>query len=95
MALIYPVQADSPEPEEGAAPDFEELEADLSDQWLVEVAVSEDGDDGCFGPLTAREAWDLAIEVDRLRPEWSVSVVPLYAPEPAGELVTLFDEDDD
>ena len=45
--------------------------------------MSEDGDDGCFGPLTARQAWDLAIEVDRKRPEWLVSIVPLYAPEPA------------
>ncbi|MDP9390701.1 MAG: hypothetical protein M3P89_04780 [Actinomycetota bacterium] len=93
MALIYPVQADAPDSDDDAAPDFEELAADLSDQWLVEVAVSEDGDDGCFGPLPAREAWDLAIEVDRRRPEWSVSVVPLYAPEPADQLVTLFDED--
>ena len=65
MALIYPVLADAPEPDDDAAPDFAELEADLSDQWLVEVAVSEDGDDGCFGPLTAREAWDLAIEMTR------------------------------
>ena len=93
MALIYPVLADSPEPDEDAAPDFAELEADLSDQWLVEVAVSEDGDDGCFGPLPARAAWDLAIEVNDRRPEWLVSIVPLYAPEPADELVTLFDED--
>ena len=46
-----------------------------------------------FGPLTAREAWDLAIEVDSRRPEWSVSVVPLYAPEPVDELIELFDED--
>ena len=94
MALIYPVLADAPEPEDDSPPDFAELEADLSDQWLVEVAVSEDGDDGCFGPLTAREAWDLAIEVDSKRPEWMVSVVPLYAPEPADSLITLFDEDE-
>jgi hypothetical protein len=94
MALIYPVLADAPEPEDDTPPDFAELEADLSDQWLVEVAVSEDGDDGCFGPLTAREAWDLAIEVDSKRPEWLVSVVPLYAPESADELITLFDEEE-
>ena len=93
MALIYPVQADAPDSDDDAPPDFDELAADLSDQWLVEVAVSEDGDDGCFGPLPAREAWDLALEVDRRRPDWSVSVVPLYAPEPADRLVTLFDED--
>ncbi len=93
MALIYPVQADAPDSDDDALPDFEELAADLSDQWLVEVAVSEDGDDGCFGPLTAREAWDLALEVDGRRPEWAVSVVPLYAPEPAEQLVRLFDED--
>ena len=37
MALIYPVLADSPEPDEGSAPDVAELAADLSDQWLVEV----------------------------------------------------------
>ena len=55
--------------------------------------MSEDGDDGCFGPLPAREAWDLAIEVSDRRPDWLVSIVPLYAPEPADELVSLFDED--
>ena len=93
MALIYPVLADSPEPEEGSEPDFAELETDLSDQWLVEVAVSEDGDDGCFGPMSAREAWDLALEVNDRRPDWLVSIVPLYAPEPADELISLFDED--
>jgi len=93
MALIYPVQGDLPEPDEDSEPDFEELAADLSDQWLVEVAVSEDGDDGCFGPLPARAAWDLAVEVDDRRPGWLVSVVPLYAVEPADRLIELFDED--
>ena len=67
MALIYPVQADAPEPDDEAEPDFAELAADLSDQWLVEVAVGEEGDDGCFGPLTARAAWDLAVGVDQRR----------------------------
>ena len=94
MALIYPVLADTPEPDDDSPPDFAELEADLSDQWLVEVAVSEDGDAGCLGPLTARQAWDLAIEVDSKRPEWLVPVVPLYAPEPADSLITLFDEEE-
>ena len=68
MALIYPVLADAPEPEEGSEPDFAELAADLSDQWLVEVAVGEDGDDACFGPLAARMAWDLAVEIVDKRP---------------------------
>ena len=67
-----------PEPDDEAEPDFEELAADLSDHWLVEVAVSDEGDDGCFGPLTARAAWDLAVGVDDRRPGWMVSVVPLY-----------------
>jgi hypothetical protein len=93
MALIYPVQADSPEPSDDAAPDFSELAADLSDQWLVEVDLGEDDDDACFGPLTAREAWDLAVEVNDRRPEWEVSVVPLYAAEPADDVIALFDED--
>ena len=93
MALIYPVQADLPDPDDDSDPDYDELAADLSDQWLVEVAVSEDGEDGCFGPLTAREAWDLAVEIDDKRPEWAVSVVPLYAAEPAERLIELFDED--
>jgi hypothetical protein len=95
MALIYPVQADLPEPDDDSDPDFDELAADLSDQWLVEVAVSEDGEDGCFGPLPAREAWNLAVEIDDKRPEWLVSVVPLYAAEPADRLIELFDEADD
>jgi hypothetical protein len=93
MALIYPVQADSPEPVDGAAPDFDELAADLSDQWLVEVAVGEDGDDACFGPVAARAAWDLAVEIDDKRPDWTVSVVPLYAVESADDLIALFEED--
>jgi hypothetical protein len=93
MALIYPIQDESPIPEDGSEPDFAELAADLSDQWLVEVAVSEDGDDACFGPLGAREAWDLALEVDDKRPDWSVSVVPLYAAEPVDDLIALFEEE--
>ncbi len=93
MALIYPVAADLPEPEEGSEPDFAELAADLSDTWLVEVAVEEDGDDACFGPLTARAAWDLALGIDRLRPEWTVSVVPLHVAGTVDELVALFEED--
>jgi hypothetical protein len=77
MALIYPVQADAPEPEDDAEPVFSELAADLSD--------------GCFGPLTARAAWDLAVGVDERRPEWMVSVVPLYLPGTVDEVVELFD----
>ena len=30
MALIYPVQADAPESDDDAAPDFEELAADVA-----------------------------------------------------------------
>ncbi len=93
MALIYPVTADSPEPDEETEPVFTELAADLSDQWLVEVDVGEDGDDGCFGPLTARAAWDLAVGVDERRPDLIVSVVPLYQPGTVDEVVELFDED--
>ena len=95
MALIYPVRIDTPEPDEDSPPDFAELAADLSDTWLVEVAVEEDGGDACFGPLTARAAWDLAIEVDERRPDWLVSVVPLHVAGTADALVALFDEDDE
>src|SRR3954447_22349210 len=93
MALIYPVRADSPEPEDGTEPDFAELAADLSDQWLVEVAVGEDDEDACFGPITARAAWDLALGIDERRPEWLVSVVPLYVAGTADEVVALFGEE--
>jgi hypothetical protein len=93
MALIYPVLADAPEPDDEAAPDFAELAGDLSDQWLVEVAVGEEGDDACFGPLAAHLAWDLAVELDTKRPEWTVSVVPLYVAEPADDIIALFEED--
>jgi hypothetical protein len=93
MALIYPVQADSPEPDEESEPDFAELAADLSDNWLVEIAVSEDGDDACFGPLTARAAWNLAVDLDDRRPDWSVSVVPLHVAGTAEELVELFEDE--
>ncbi len=91
--LIYPGVADAPEPDDDAAPDVAELAADLSDQWLVEVAVSEDGDDGCFGPLAARMAWDLAVELNEKRPEWTISVVPLYLAEPADQIIGLFEEE--
>ena len=92
MALIYPVQADLPEPDDESEPDFAELAADLSDNWLVEIAVGDDGDDACFGPLTARAAWDLAIDLDDRRPEWTVSVVPLHVAGTADELVELFED---
>jgi hypothetical protein len=93
MALIYPVLADAPEPEDGAAPDVAELAADLSDQWLVEVAVGEDGDDACFGPLAAGMAWVLAVELNDKRPDWTISVVPLYVAEPADQIISLFEEE--
>ena len=92
MALIYPVHADLPEPDEDSDADFAELAADLSDNWLVEIAVGEDGDDACFGPLTARAAWDLAIDLDERRPDWSISVVPLHVAGTAEELVELFED---
>ncbi len=95
MALIYPVQADAPEPEDGTDPDFAELAADLSDTWLVEIAVGEDGDDACFGPLTAHAAWDLAIDLDGRRPAWTVSVVPLHVAGTAEELIGLFEDEEE
>ncbi|MGY1603247.1 hypothetical protein [Geodermatophilus sp. SYSU D00815] len=91
MALIYPVPADAPDPEDGTEPDFAELATDLSDTWLVEIAVGDDGDDACFGPLTARAAWDLAVALDDRRPAWTVSVVPLHVAGTADELVALFE----
>ncbi len=41
----------------------------------------------------ARAAWDLAVGVDDRRPDWLVSVVPLYQPGTVDEVVELFDED--
>ena len=93
MSLIYPVRADSPDPDEDAEPDFAELAADLSDQWLVEVALGDDDEDACFGPLTARAAWDLALGIDDRRPGWMVSVVPLHVAGTADEVVALFEEE--
>jgi hypothetical protein len=95
VAIVYPVPADAPDPADGSEPDFDELAADLSDTWLVEVALGEDGDDACFGPLSARAAWDLAVGVDGRRPDWTVSIVPLHVAGTADELVALFDEDDE
>ena len=93
MALIYPVRADLPDPDEDSEPDFAELAADLSDNWLVEVEMDdEDGDDACFGPLTAKAAWDLAVDIDERRPSWLVSVVPLHVAGTAEEIVALFEE---
>jgi hypothetical protein len=93
MSLIYPVRADSPDPDEDAEPDFAELAADLSDQWLVEVALGDEDEDACFGPLTARAAWDLALGIDDRRPRWTVSVVPLHVAGIADEVVALFEEE--
>lgn len=95
MSLIYPVQGDAPEPEDGTDPDFAELAADLSDTWLVEVGLGEDGDDACFGPLSARAAWDLAVDLDGRRPAWLVSVVPLHVAGTAQELIALFEDVED
>ena len=95
MALIYPVQADAPEPEDGSDPDFSELAEDLSDTWLVEIEVEDEGDDACFGPLTARAAWQLAVDLDDRRPDWTVSVVPLHVAGTAEELIALFEDDAD
>jgi hypothetical protein len=93
MALMYPVLADAPDAEDGTDPDFAELAADLSDTWLVEIAVGDDGDDACFGPLTARAAWDLAVGIDERRRAWMVSVVPLHVAGTAEELIALFEEE--
>jgi hypothetical protein len=93
MALIYPVPSDCPEPEDGTEPDFTELAADLSDTWLVEVALSDDGEDACFGPLSARAAWDLAVGIEQRRSQWTVSLVPLHVAGTAEELIALFEED--
>jgi hypothetical protein len=95
MALIYPVQADAPEPDEDSDPQFEELAADLSDNWLVEIEVDDDGEDACFGPLSARAAFELAVELDDQRPEWTVAVVPLHVPGTAAELIALFEDDEE
>ena len=95
MALIYPVQADAPEPAEDSEPDFEELAADLSDTWLVEIEVDDDGEDACFGPLTARAAFELAVDLDARRPDWTVAVVPLHLPGTADELISLFEDDEE
>jgi len=92
MPLIYPVPAESPEPDDGTEPDFDELAADLSDAWLVEVALGDDGEDACFGPLSARAAWDLALGLDERRPQWTVSLVPLHVAGTAEELISLFEE---
>jgi hypothetical protein len=56
--------------------------------------VGEEGDDACFGPVAARMAWDLAVEIDDKRPDWTVSVVPLYMAEPADQIIALFEEDE-
>ena len=38
-------------------------------------------------------AWDLAVEIVDKRPEWTVSVVPLYVAEPADTIIELFEDD--
>jgi hypothetical protein len=57
------------------------------------VAVGEDGDDACFGPLAAGMAWVLAVELNDKRPDWTISVVPLYIAEPVDQIISLFEEE--
>jgi hypothetical protein len=35
----------------------------------------------------------LAVEIEDKRPDWTVSVVPLYVAEPADVIIGLFEED--
>ena len=95
MALIYPIRSDVPEPDEDSEPVFEELAADLSDTWLLQVEADEDDDAVSFGPMSAAAAFELALELDDRRPDWAISVLPLHVPGTADELVALFDEDVD
>ena len=44
-----------------------------------------------LGPLAAHMAWNLAVEIVDKRPEWTVSVVPLYIAEPADTIIGLFE----
>ena len=92
---MYPVQADAPEPDEDSEPAFEELAVELSDTWLVRVEADDDGDDVSFGPLSARAAFELAVDLDDRRPEWTIAVLPLHVPGTADELVALFEGDED
>jgi hypothetical protein len=95
MALIYPIQADAPEPDEDSEPVFEELAADLSDTWLVQIEADDDDDGVSFGPMSAPAAFELGVELDDRRPDWTISVLPLHVPGTADDLIALFDEDDD
>jgi len=98
MALIYPIKADAPEPDEESDPTFDELAADLSDTWVVRVEADEDdeqGDDVSFGPLSAQAAFELAVDLDDRRPDWTMSVLPLHPAGTADELIALFEEDED
>ena len=95
MALIYPIQADAPEPAEDSEPVFEELAAELSDTWLVEVEADEDDEGVSFGPMSAAAAFELGVELDDRRPDWTISVLPLYVPGTADELIAGFEDDED
>jgi hypothetical protein len=39
-------------------------------------------------------AWDLAVEIHERRPDWMISVVPLYIAEPADQIIALFENDE-
>jgi hypothetical protein len=95
MALIYPIRSDAPEPDEDSEPVFEELAADLSDTWLVQIEADDDDDGVSFGPMAAPAAFELALELDDRRPDWTISVLPLHVPGTADELIALFDDEDE
>jgi len=90
MGLIYPVHAHVADDEDNGYDDFY---AEWSDSWLVEIDPEDDEDDPVkVGPLGPRAAWDLANEVEDLRPGWTVAIVPVFEPEPAESLVARIEE---
>lgn len=79
MPLIYPVSEETPD---DADTTFDDFADDWSQTWVVEIDTDheseEEGDYVRLGPLAAREAWDLAHEIEEKRQTWLVSILPIF-----------------
>ena len=88
MAIIYPVRADVADDVDHG---FDDFASELSDEWVVEVRVSdedgEESDPALFGAFTAAEAWDVANDLEERAGSWLTIVLDALYPERDAESI--------
>ena len=57
---------------------------------LPRPEADEDDEGVSFGPMSAPAAFELGVELDDRRPDWTISVLPLHVPGTADELIAGF-----